>query len=102
MGQTRDDTQNSTTHDLDCFIAWQQAAPGLVDDPERTADGDLPVGHALQVAAELGFAKLAVGLERRRRRQLARDDLRGFDGAGKRAVDNPCDAGRPQPFAERS
>jgi hypothetical protein len=72
-----------------------------VHQPERPPDRDLPVGDALQVAAELGLDQLTVGLERRWVRLVLGDDARRLRRPRQRAVDDPREPGVAQLFTER-
>src|SRR5437762_10594884 len=75
-GRAPDGTQHPLPHDLDRLVAWEQAALGLMDHPQRATHGNLPEGDTLQVPAELCLAQVRVRLQCWRRAQPARDDTR--------------------------
>src|SRR5579864_2237514 len=100
--EAADDIQHPVAHRLDGFIAREQPAPCLVDEPERPAQRDLPVRQALQVAAELSFAEVGVGLQDRSRRHLLADDARGLRSTRERAVDDAIDSMLTELVADRS
>jgi len=62
-----------------------------VHEPEGAAERYLPVGQALEVAAELGLSEVDVALQDRRPRQPLVDQLRRLSRPRKWAVDDPLD-----------
>src|SRR5207245_5884556 len=65
------------------------------------ADGDLPVRYALQVAREVGLAKVVIDFQNGWWRQLLGDDLGRLLGPLERTVDDPCEAFWAKALAER-
>lgn len=55
-GEPQHDASDATTELFDGFIAGQRAAPDFMQEPLWPAEGNLPVGNTLQVAADVGFA----------------------------------------------
>jgi len=96
-----DNTQHPVPHRLDGFVAREQPSLGLMDEPERPPQRDLPVRQALQVPAEFGFAKVGVGLEDRLTSHLRADDPRGLCSAREWAVHDAIDSSRTELVADR-
>jgi hypothetical protein len=88
--------EHSPAELIDRLIAGQQPALCLVHEPEGPAHRDLPVGQALEVAAELCLAQVRVGLELGRVRKTLVDQTGRLDGSRERAVDDAPDLDRAQ------
>ena len=71
-----------------------------MQEPPWPSNGDLPVGNALQVAADVGLAELRLGNERHGAGELRVDDLGSFPRAIQWAVHDPPDIAIAQRSAD--
>ncbi len=99
-GEPQHDVADAAAELFDRFIARHRTAPDLVQEPPWSANGNLPVGNALQVAADVGLAQLWLGNEWHGRWKLGVDDLGSFPGAIQWAVHDPPNAGVAQRSAD--
>jgi hypothetical protein len=71
-----------------------------VHEPQGAAKRHLPVGHALEIPAELGLPQLGIAREDCGSGQPLVDELSRFDGASQRAVDDPANVLIAQSLAD--
>ena len=94
------DLEDAASHGGDRLVPGQQAAAGLVHQPEGPPEGHLPGRHALQIAAELRLPEPGLLDQRHPLRELLLDQLRGLPRPLERAVHDARQAGVAQPPAE--
>src|SRR5262249_58878007 len=90
---------DATAQPLDRLVTREQTAARLVHYPERPANRDLPVGDALQVAAELGLTKLWLGNQPHRRGQRLTQPPRPLTATPPRPANDALDPALAAPSA---